>query len=172
MLIYSVLYVTKLQTHMETESQMLANHLTNQDALDGNFKLSLPSSTNPAWEKHRWYVQTAPSVFQPLVSVLAERTADNDSMWLSSVDWSPVQPTVFPYTLSTGSFSIEMRCLPRGTTWIFKYNPAYCGGPGSIPRQSTWKLSWSQRHRNMFFSPNTCFPLSVKFHKRSILVFI
>jgi hypothetical protein len=43
-------YVTKLESRLQTESQMLSNHL-NQDALDGNFAPSLPSSTNTAGKK-------------------------------------------------------------------------------------------------------------------------
>jgi hypothetical protein len=95
---------------------MLTNHL-NQDALDGYFAPSVPSSITPAGKKkkRRWNVQTTTSMLQPWVCsswLRAWRSYHRPlvtTMWVSFVSWSPLQKTVFSHTISTGSCSLQ-RC--------------------------------------------------------------
>jgi hypothetical protein len=43
------------------------------------------------------------------------------------------------------------------------------GGPGSLPGQSIWDLWWTERHREGISPHFSDAPLSVSFHRRSIL---
>ena len=72
------------------------------------------------------------------------------------------------FQMDTDFYLCEVR-----TEVLYSRLPSHCGGRGSISRQSTWDLWWTEWHRDrFFFSEYFGFTLPESFHQCFILILI